>query len=91
MNKIVNIVLKYKILHGAFWLYTFITDVHLLQQMRPTPTHHFINYLDALNETAFQALSVYFSIYVLVPDFFKKEKLILIKSKMANYQNKLKK
>lgn len=76
LNKIVNIVLKYKILHAVFWLYSFVTDFHLLQQMRPGPSYHFINYIDAFNEIVFQALSVYFCIYVLVPKFFEKEKYL---------------
>jgi two-component system, LytTR family, sensor kinase len=63
-------------LHVLYWVYAFVTDLHLLQQMRPGNKFAFINYLDAFNETAFQALSVYFCIYILVSRFFKKEKYV---------------
>jgi sensor histidine kinase YesM len=74
MQKIVDFILRFKILHIAYWIYAFIANVHLLQINRPDEKHAFINYVDGLNNIAFQMLSVYICIYYLLPQYFKKEK-----------------
>lgn len=76
MNKLISFVLRFKLLHVAYWGYAFVSDLHLLQQMRPAEKFVIMNYLDAFNETLFQALSVYCCIYYLVPKLYAKEKYV---------------
>lgn len=72
MSKVVETVLRYKILHVLFWVIKTILLVHELQGN--TPANGLLNYVDAFNITIYQMLCVYTAIYVLIPSLFAKEK-----------------
>lgn len=74
LEKLIQQVLRFKILHIAYWTYAFVSNVHFMQTMRNDEDHAMFNYIDAFNELAFQMLSVYTTIYFLIPKYFVKEK-----------------
>jgi hypothetical protein len=74
LKKIVDHILRFRILHIAYWLYAFFSDLHFLQQNRPDEKHALINYADALNGVVFAMASVYTCILFLFPKFFRREK-----------------
>lgn len=55
----VQVLLRYRILHVAYWCYALFAAVHELRIQRPAAAYATYNILDAINETAFAALAVY--------------------------------
>lgn len=72
INAIIDFLTRYKILHIAFWVWTFIGLIHdRLAWYEGTVWTHLS---DVITITATQMLGVYFTIYFLVPRFLKKGK-----------------
>lgn len=72
INAVIDFLSKYKILHIAFWIWTFVGLLHdRLAWFEGTIWTHFS---DIITITATQMAGVYFTIYYLVPKFLKKGK-----------------
>src|SRR5882724_11305582 len=74
MNRVVQFVLRYKILHVLFW---FLKTILLYHQMQVnSPANGVVNWVDSINASLTQMLCVYTAIYVLIPRLVVKEKYV---------------
>lgn len=76
MNKALGWILRYRVLHVAYWGYALVSGVHELQIQRPEARYALVNYLDPITAVLFQMLAVYTCIYVLLPRTFAKGRYV---------------
>ena len=73
LKKLLQIILKYRLLHFGVWIYVFLTDLHLKQSTRPDEAHQLINWVDAINNLLWSMVSAYVVILYLFPRYYIKE------------------
>ena len=74
MNKAVQAILRYKVLHIFFWSIKALLLYHQIEENRPT--NGALNYVDAISTTFYQMVCVYTALYVLIPRLFINEKYL---------------
>lgn len=69
MERFINTVLRYRLLHVLYWGYFLISSMHELQVRRPDPLYAAVNVADPLCDMVFRALSVYVCLWVWMPRY----------------------
>lgn len=72
MNRLLEIIHRYKIIHIVFWVYEYFSLVHSIKNNIKT-TWQFA-YIDTSATIAFRIISVYFTLYYLIPRLFNTKK-----------------
>ncbi len=75
MKKFYQAIKKYKIIHIIYWIYAAFDLWHILVLNRGKD--YVFNKYDFINDIAFQMISVYSIIYVLIPKFYVRQKYFL--------------
>lgn len=74
LNTLINYVVRFKILHIAFWVWNFFNSIHLRQQFRGGSFDSHISII--VSQLLFQMFAVYTIIYALIPRYLEKNKLL---------------
>jgi sensor histidine kinase YesM len=59
MDRIAKYLIKFKVLHVAFWTFSFFSELHLTQHMRPLEDYYLLNWIDTFTNLFFEILCVY--------------------------------
>jgi two-component system, LytTR family, sensor kinase len=76
MDRIAQLIIRYKVLHVAFWTFSFFSELHLTQHMRPTEEYATLNWIDSSTNLFFQILCAYSILICFLNKFYERGKYL---------------